>query len=368
MHDRHPRGERRQRGVDSSLNILHILDERWDSGLTAYGLAAARSLQDRGHRVRVAARPGAPAFAAAQNLGIPVFALPSPIGLRGLVLRDAVDVVNAHTGAGHTRGFLATRFTRAALVRTRAETRRLALRPGQGFLFRRTDGVIAASRVLGGDYENAFPFLRGRLRVVPPGVAPTAPAPEPAGPVRVGLLARLDPVKGHRYFIEAAALLKDRFPTAEFLAAGEEKNTRFRELREAAARRGLADRLRFLGRVPDAVEFIRSCHIGVVASVDSEAVSRAALEWMAQGRPLVATTVGALPEIILTGDNGYLVPPKSAPELARALGALLEDPVLRYGMGEKARRTVESRFSMGRLGEDTEAVFADALHRRGGRR
>lgn len=360
------------------MNVLHLLDERWDSGLTAYGLNAAEALRARGHRVSLATRPGSPAERAGRERGFPLCRM-TLSALGRWVRRERVDVVNAHTGAGHTAGFLATRFTSAALVRTRAEATHknvlpgdnaplLEVRPGQSFLYRRTDGVAAASRALGDALEHVFPFVRERLAVIAPGVGLPPRTPEPEGPLRVGLLGRLDPVKGHRYFLEAVALLKDRSAGDLFLIAGEEKNVSRAELEAQAEQWGISDRVRFLGRVADAGEFLRSCHIGVVSSVGSEAVSRAALEWMAQGRPLVATAVGALPEVVLSGDNGFVVPPRSSPGLARVLRVLLEDGALRRRMGERARKTVESHFSMERLGEDTETLYAAALrHRRGGR-
>lgn len=146
--------------------------------------------------------------------------------------------------------------------------------------------------------------------------------------------------------------------------AGEEKGTSREELERQVGQRGLSRWVRFLGRVPDAGVFMDDCHVGVIASVESEAVSRAALEWLARGRPLVATEVGALPEMVLNGDNGFLVPPRNATGLARTFRILMEDRPRREKMGERARRTAESRFGLPRLGEETERACAAALARR----
>lgn len=347
------------------MNILHVLDERWDSGLTAYGLGVARALRDRGHALWIAVRPGSPADRTARAEGFSTVSA-SLLALRRAVVQNQIDILNAHTGSGHSRGFLATRGTPAALIRTRAEARRLSARPGQGFLFRRTDAVVAASRALGEAYAAPYPFLRERTRVIFPGVALSPATPEPPAPWRVALVGRLDPVKGHGYFLEAVERLRDRSSAAEFWIAGEDKNLSRAELEKEAARRGVADRVRFAGRLPDAASFMRSCHLGVVCSVGSEAVSRVALEWLAQGRPVVATAVGALPELVEDGKNGRLVPPRDAAALAEAIGSLLRDPESRRRMGAEARRGVENRFSVSRWGEETEAVYARALDRRRG--
>lgn len=347
------------------MKILQILDERWDSGVTAYGLAVARALRDRGHAVTVAACPGKPAALRAAQEGLPVLALGSFLASTRAIRTEGFDVVNAHTGAGHTLGFAATRWTSAALVRTRGEARRLGVRPGQSALFRRTEGVIAASRALADAYAARYPFLGGRLSVVEPAVdMPAAAPPFPDGPFRAGILGRLDPVKGHRVFIDAVAQLKDGLSDQEFLIAGEEKNLTGRELADHAASRGVARWVKILGRVDNVGAFLAACHAGVVASEDSEAVCRAGLEWLAHGRPLVATAVGALPEIVLNGDNGFLVPPKSAGGIARTLRLLMDDPARCRKMGERARRVAEERFSGARLGEATEKVYESALGRR----
>jgi hypothetical protein len=92
-------------------------------------------MKQRGHDVHVAARPGLSAARQAESLGLPAHPLTTPLALRRWVGKIGFDVVNAHTGASHTLGFLATRFRPMALVRTRGEARQLSIRPGQGFLF-----------------------------------------------------------------------------------------------------------------------------------------------------------------------------------------------------------------------------------------
>lgn len=346
------------------MKILHILDERWDSGLTAYGLAAARAMVVRGHEVHVAARPGLAPEREALKMGLPVHQLTSPLSLRRWGATVGFNVVNAHTGTGHSVGFFMTRFWPTALIRTRGEARTLSIRPGQGFLFRETDGVVVASKALAESYGDRFPFLMEQISLIYPGVELPALTPAPSGPLRVGFLGRLDPVKGHSFFLEAVGLMKDHLTDQLFLIAGEEKNTARGGLEKLVVRLGIERWVRFLGRVPDAGAFMEDCHVGVIASVESEAVSRAALEWLARGRPLVATEVGALPEMVLNGDNGFLVPPKHATGLARTIRILLDDAGRRIKMGERARRIAATRFSLDRMGEETEKAYATAMSRR----
>jgi glycosyltransferase involved in cell wall biosynthesis len=93
----------------------------------------------------------------------------------------------------------------------------------------------------------------------------------------------------------------------------------------------------------------------------SEGLSNALLESMAAGRPVVATRVGGTPEVVLDGETGLLVPPRSAEALARAIGTLLDDPDLARRLGEQGRRRIEERFSLERMVRETEAFYASLL-------
>lgn len=348
------------------MKILHILNERWDSGVTAYGLTVARVLKERGHEVWVSCLPESPTAEKATVLGLGLIPFRMVLSLWSDLSAQKFDVVNAHTGAGHTAGFVATRLNATALVRTRGEARRLTLRPGQDFLFNRTNAVIGASNALVEAYLTRFPLLRGRAFVVYPGVDRSSPVAPPPGPFRAGLLGRLDPVKGHRYFLDAIVQLKDRLTNEEFWVAGEEKNISKKELEKYAEERGISRWVRFWGPVQDAGKFMDNCHVGVIASVGSEAVSRVGMEWLSHGRPLVTTDVGALPEMVMSGDDGFVIPPKSASALARTLKSLMDDPSRREKMGERARLTADKMFSLQELGEKTEAVYRHAIkHRQG---
>src|SRR5262249_37445853 len=143
--------------------------------------------------------------------------------------------------------------------------------------------------------------------------------PLPAKPV-LGIVARLDPVKGHRYLLEAVALLRNIYPSLRIKIVGNPENIKQRDLEQIAERLGIDDQVEFMGFQASIPKIMESCSIGVISSIGSEAVSRVALEWMAAGRPVVATRVGCLPEIVKDGETGYLVEPKDAPALARALG------------------------------------------------
>jgi hypothetical protein len=149
------------------VRTLQILDEAWDSGLTAYGLALARGLADRGHESAVAARPDGHAFRAAAASGLPVLPLTTPWALRRAARSGRFDVVNAHTGRGHFWGLWAAEG--AALVRTYGDARPIRRSAGRAFVYRRTHAVIAASAFIAAQFRARYPDLEERMETVYPG-------------------------------------------------------------------------------------------------------------------------------------------------------------------------------------------------------
>ncbi len=346
------------------MKILHILDERWDSALTAYGLFLAEAQQKAGQDVFIAARPGRYAFETAKAKSIHVVPLSNPVSLRSWVARSAIDVVNAHTGAGHTMGLIAVLGCSTVLVRTRGEAREIRRNVLHAPLYRRTDAVIAASARIADQYLSAFPSVKSKLWVVYPGLDVKSYEPEPAGRLRFALVARLDPVKGQEVFLDALGLIKHELKDEEFVITGDEKNTPLKKIYDKVEALGLQHWVRITGRQEEIGPFMLSCHAGVITSTGSEALSRVCLEWMAAGRPVLASAVGCLPELVSTGENGFLVPPRSPDVLGKALLKLIRDANMRRAMGKRAHEIAAERFNAGRFVRETQKIYEKAIDAR----
>jgi mannosyltransferase len=130
-------------------------------------------------------------------------------------------------------------------------------------------------------------------------------------------------------------------------------------LRDRAAREGLADRLHFLPEVPvhEMADWYRALDL-FVAPQRWEGFGLTPLEAMACGVPVVATTVGAFPEL-LSPETGILVPPEAVPDLAAAMARFLDDPDLRAASGRAARAHAEHAFPI-----EGEAAALIAIYRR----
>jgi glycosyltransferase involved in cell wall biosynthesis len=342
------------------VRIVQLHDESWDSGLAHYALTLSSELARRGHEVRFWAAAGSYAAGQARFLGLKTREIANPWLmlplLRVELAKDRVELINAHTGSAHSLAAALAAGGGVKVVRTRGDARPPKGTALTAALARRTDLFIAANEAIGRRLRAIFP--KTRVAAVPQGLAVPPAAALGEEPV-VGILGRLDPVKGHEDLIAAARLLAEDHPGARFQAAGDGV---LREPLEQAAS-SLDGRFKLLGFVPDALKYIAGCRIGVVASRGSEAVSRAALEWMSLGRPVVATRVGCLPELVEDGATGLLVPPGEPKALAAALDSLLEDPDYAARLGEAGRRRFERLYTVAGFAEKTERAYAEALGR-----
>jgi glycosyltransferase involved in cell wall biosynthesis len=181
----------------------------------------------------------------------------------------------------------------------------------------------------------------------------------PDGRRVVGVVANLRPVKGLDVFLQAASLVSRAGHDAAFRVGGEGELRR--DMEREAARLGLAGRFELPGSVADVPGFLAGLDVAVLPS-RAEGMSNAILEYMAAGKAVVATAVGAAPELIEDGTHGLLVPPDDASRLAEAVGRLLSDPALAQRLAEAARRRAWERYSreaMVRRFEDFYLRLAD---------
>jgi glycosyltransferase involved in cell wall biosynthesis len=175
-------------------------------------------------------------------------------------------------------------------------------------------------------------------------VAETAGAATSGQAGIVGIVANLRPVKGLDVFVRTAALLANAHPGVQFRIAGEGEARP--ELAALARDFGLGGRLDLVGRVTDVPVFLGGLQVAVLAS-RSEGMPNAVLEYMAAGRAIVSTAVGAAPELLGGGARGLLVPPGDVAALASAIDRLLRDGDLAARLAAAARRHVRERY--GRL-------------------
>jgi glycosyltransferase involved in cell wall biosynthesis len=177
----------------------------------------------------------------------------------------------------------------------------------------------------------------------------------------VGNVAALVPHKGQHYLIEAAAIVVRQVPDVRFVILGEGE---LREQLEREIRQKHLERHVFLaGFRGNPVELTKSFDVFVMSSL-TEGLCTALVDAMAAARPTVATTAGGIPEVVVDGETGFLVPPKDPRGMADRIVALLRDPALRERMGQAGLARARARFTVERMVEETNAVYERAVDTR----
>lgn len=234
----------------------------------------------------------------------------------------------------------------------------------QSSVARRMDRVLTSSRASGREIRRDFGVRPERLAMVANGLDTDLFAPDPAvarSTREILCVGRAsDPNKGVKTLVEALARLpRDvRLTLVDDDTPGNGARRRAREL-------GCADRLHLVGRVPteELVRLYRRAALVVVPS-RYEGFGLPAVEAMACETPVVATSAGALPEVLGVGGGGLLVPPDEPEALAKAVACLLEQPETRRALGRRARPRVVEAYSWPRVAARTAAVYREVLAER----
>ena len=182
------------------------------------------------------------------------------------------------------------------------------------------------------------------------------PADDVPAQARVLLaVCRLEPQKGLDIAVRALPDIRTRHPTAELVVLGE--GPQRPDLEQLAA--NLEVPVHLLGRVPDVAAWLQRADV-LVHPARWEGFGLALLEAMLASKPVVATSVSSIPEIVVDGQTGLLVPPDEPQVLAAAVTRVLDEP---GDYGEQGRRRAQSQFSVSRMADRTLALYETALRR-----
>lgn len=170
----------------------------------------------------------------------------------------------------------------------------------------------------------------------------------PEGSPLVGMIGQITSWKGQAVFVESVPAVLREFPSARFVVVGDTMSQYDREYKESVERliekEGLKDRVILAGFRKDIPAVMGSLDIVVHASIRPDALPTVILEAMFMEKPVVATDVGGVPEIIDDGRSGFVVPPGDPAAMAEAVLKLLRDKALRENMGRQGKRVLLERF------------------------
>ena len=298
--------------------------------------------------------------------------------LAGWLRREEIDLVHAHMFRAEVIGTRAAVAAGVPVIMATVHSSRVRSAEDVALLAKLTpsmDRLIVPSDAIE-DKVRAEGREGARFAVIPNGVDLSrfaTPAPRcgireelriPAEAPLLGVIARLEAEKGHRFLLDAMPAILDGSPDAHLLLVGEGSEADALRDRARSLGRVVAGRIHFTGRREDVSAITANLDVAVLPSL-REAQGISILEAMARRVPVVASAVGGIPEVVTSGVDGILVPPGDPSALAGAVGALLADARARRRIGEAGYRTVADRFSIDAQVRRIEAVYAEELARAG---
>ncbi len=370
----------------SSLRIDYFIDHLKVGGAQRHLLELFASLDRRRFALQVTvAKAEGPLVAAVERLGIPVrsFGVGASLARPGTLARlvatarrlraERVHVVHGYLYAGNLLGMLAGRLAGVPVLL--ASKRSLDRYPRRSQLLATRLANACADRILCNADEVARVVLAeerpdpAKITVIPNGIRIPQPPPPmerpaglPPGARVVGLVGRLGWKKAYPDLLEAAVRVRAARPEVEFVIIGD--GPLRGEIASQAARLGLGPHLHLLGELSPVAPLLRGFDVFVISSI-IEGMPNALLEALARERPVVATRVGGIPEIVAHGESGLLVPPADPPAMAEAILRLLDDPRLASAYGAAGRRTVEARYGLDAMAARFTALYEELAAARG---
>ncbi|PYO35460.1 MAG: hypothetical protein DMD86_06845 [Candidatus Rokuibacteriota bacterium] len=286
----------------------------------------------------------------------------------------ATDVVHVHRGKEHWLAALANRLSRTPrpLVRTRHIVQPIRPHVLNRWLYREATSLVVTvteairrqyiaaelvppERVValpgGVDLVRFHPLLDGAAARRALGVAPDVPL--------IGLVSGLRVMKGHQVAIDAAGRLAGagrRFQML-FIGGGALES----RIRHVIAVAGLASRITVVGFVPNLPAAMAALDLALYPAIESDGMSRVLFEYLATGKPVVASRVGVVPEVLEHGKTALLVPAGDAGALAEAIDRLLDDAALGAKLGAAGSELARSRFSGAQVAGELARLYAGLI-------
>jgi len=344
----------------------------------------AEGLVKRGHDLRLILEPASPIARMALDKRLPVSLMTmrksryprAIVSLRALLARYRPDILQVNSSRDSWIGAIASRLVRPRpkLLRIRHISAPLNRNLMTRLLYRHLFDMVV---VTGGEKTKRELVERDglsadRVAAFPIGLdvdyfRPAAPDRDlrlefglPKGHLLVGLISYLRSYKGHEYFIEAARIVASQRDDVTFVIVGEGPEEQ--SIRSKIGQLGLETRIRMLGFRQDLLNVFRSFDLFAIPSVEGDTIPQVLMQALAVGIPVVSTTVGSIPDVVIHGETGFVVPPRDAAALAERVVVLLDDAPLRARMGTQGRSLVERCYSLDHMLDRLEGVYVRLGH------
>ena len=342
-------------------------------------LLHAEGLLKRGYDLRLILEPGTPIAKMAEEKKLPLTLLSMQksrypqaiVRLRALIQRHRPMILQVNSSRDSWIGSIAARLVRPRpkVIRIRHISAPLNRNLTTRLLYQQLLDMVV---VTGGEKTrreliDRDGLVADRVAAFPIGLdveyfRPASPDRDlrqelglPKGHLLVGLISYLRSYKGHEYFIEAARSIAAKRDDVTFIIVGEGPEEQ--PIRRRIEQLGMTARIRMLGFREDLLNVFRSLDVFAIPSVEGDTIPQVLMQALAMGIPVVSTTVGSIPDVVLDGKTGFVVPPRDARALADRIVTLLDDAGLRARMAVQGRSLVEGTYSIGKMLDRMEAVY-----------
>ena len=346
----------------------------------------AEGLVKRGHELQLILEPGSPICAMTLAKGLPVRQVPMkrsqyPSAIRTfrrMLVSEQPAIFQVNSSRDSWIGSIAAKLVsvRPKVIRIRHISTPLNKNLTTRLLYRwlvdmvivtggeRTRRALIARDGLDADRVAAFPIGLdvGHFRPAPADPNLRLELGLPDKHLLVGLISYLRTYKGHEYFIEAARQILAKRDDVTFIIVGEGPEEQ--PIRRLIEQLGLTAQIRMLGFRDDLLNVFRSLDVFVIPSVEGDTIPQVLMQALAMGLPVVSTTVGSIPDVVIEGETGFVVAPRDAQALADRVLPLLDDAGLRARIGANGRALVERSYSIDKMLDRMEAVYQSLVRAR----
>lgn len=365
------------------LTILHTESSIGWGGQEIRVLTEALHLSARGHHVLIACPRESRLYERALRIDLQVIAIPFKRAIDPqavwhvyrILKREKVEILNTHSSVDSWVASSAARMVGIPVVRTR----HLSV-PVRKNLFSRLvyshlcDRIVTTGEVIRGLLIRELRLDPAKVIAIPTGVDLDHFDPRRVSGDRVraelglkasvplvGMVAVLRSWKGHRFFLEAVPLIVKKVPQVRVLIVGD--GPQRGNIQRWVEEMGLKEVVVMAGHREDIPEVLAALDVVVSASTAAEGVPQVLVQALAMERPVVATGVGGVPEVIRDWETGLLVPSGDHRVLAERMVRLLQEKEIAIGLGRRGRKLVEKEYGLETMLDRLEVLYQGILNR-----
>lgn len=357
------------------LTILHTESSLGWGGQEIRILQESLGMKARGHRVLIAASPKSLLLPRAERAGLEI--IPIDLAHRypwtfwqmlSIFAQKEIDILNTHSSADSWVATLAARMAKRKPIVIR--TRHLSTPISKNIWSRLIYDLIPDAVITTGEEIRRQMILENnfdghKIFSIPTGVDLDQFDPEKIKPsllgkgLMVGMIGVLRSWKGHRYFLKAVPLILEKIPEAQFYIVGD--GPQLSSIKQTIEKLKLQDKVFLLGHREDIAEILVSLDIIVHPSYGHEGVPQTILQALAMRKPVVATQVGSISEVVIEGQTGLLIPPRDAEKIAQGVIEIYKNSELRQRLINNGREFVKKKYAYKIMLDRLEDLYGDLL-------